>query len=676
MMGAIAGGETVKHGYRDVRSALGRAAVWLLLALMPPAAVAAPAPEPQQDFIVVKAGALAYGFRFEDLLVLDPHDGSILSVLPMTPALPEPLVRRPGDRLQLFPLDSTWLQTVIAPGGQTLAYNRLMQYASSTRMHSYVWHRTSGELLSARNDSCGFALLGEEGDHLALFGADRRNPVAEFQVWDLRGNRPLFAARFPEVQHVRVQQLNSTRFALFVLDDNILMLWDQQAQRLQRIPIPEGRALAGRRGSSPCEPQQGNLVLSADERWLAFIAGPARGGALPGYYLIDLAQADAREPVSLPDPGNPPGTSLRWVSFGRQLLGTSEGTLHRMALGGDVQGAAWAPTAWVAQDAAGACNGSSSLRRRDCLRAQEQKRGFLPADALLETLQVELQARYVASNDATLLAAWDSYNNRPFILDATHFPPRELSPARPDASAPAGLYLLRPGLPRDAGRHPAPGLLRFSHFGEYLLTLVPESGTSSTAPVRIRAQAIPELARATRLNPELHDYLRARNASPGLTHPALCQLEPAACTAGAAPPPSPPAPVPERVDIAPQDLPAWMRPDPARQRTPAPELCHAFERIRRPIQGEPFFIGGRYAGIRIAGQGETLASDPAIPFRDGDILFDGGWCASRACSADEFGRTMQQLCLSRGRNLVRAFVLEVGSADPARNRAWILLERH
>ncbi|MDV7394712.1 hypothetical protein RZS08_25230, partial [Arthrospira platensis SPKY1] len=71
----------------------------LLLALLPPAHAleADDFPMPRQDFIVMEARAEAYGFRFEDLVVIDPYDGGVLKVLPMSPRLSDSLHLRPTD---------------------------------------------------------------------------------------------------------------------------------------------------------------------------------------------------------------------------------------------------------------------------------------------------------------------------------------------------------------------------------------------------------------------------------------------------------------------------------------------------------------------------------------------------------------------------------------------------
>ena len=646
-----------------------------------------------QDFVVMEARAGAYGFEFHDLVVLDPADGRILRVLPMSPALPENLSPRPDDRLRLFPIDQGLIQTVVAPRGHAVAHSRMTgRDALNRRVNSYVWRIASGELVFVLEGAYTFALLGESSSHIAVFTEDRSVSVTEFQVWDIVGNQMVFKARFPEARRVTAHRLNSANYAAFSLDDDYLMLWDQRLRKLHRITVPEGRRLSQDRHGHAWSMLQGAVALSADERWLAFIGGPTRQKPLPSYFLIDLDQPGAPVPVPMAGSGTLRYAPFAWVSFGAGLLGASDTALHRLALPFDRSTGSWAPQAWVAQGpSSAACMGTSSQSLRDCAKAQDReraRRALLPPGAMLEAVQVDVPTRYVASNDAGLLAAWDSYNGRPIILDARRFPPREISPGRPDGSNPAALYEFRPGIPRDQGSRVAPGMLRFSHFGSHLVSFAPEPGATFAPPVELRSYAIPDLTHGPVLNPSLSDYLHARSESPGLRHPALCRLEPGACTDADA------APLQEPVVAAPSGSPSevvrtggadggkaptanesWMRRDPSRARASAPELCKAFVRIQRPIQGEPYFIDGRYEGIRITGQGEIVGSDSAIPFRDGDILFDGGWCINRVCSADEFGQALRRICASRGRGLVRDLVLEVGSADAARNLSWIMQEK-
>lgn len=652
-----------------------------------------PMSAPVQDFVVVEARGGIQGFRFHDLLVLDPANGRILNVLPMSPRLPEALIQRADDRLRLFPIDQGLLRTVVAPLGQTVVHSRTVAgEASSRRVHSYVWRMASGELSFTLEDAYGFALLGEDGAHLAVLTKDKDVSVTEFQVWDIAANRMIFKARFPEAEHVRAHRTNAVNLAVFSLDDGYLMVWDQRQRNLRRIAMPDGRQLDQLRDGYAWSMQQGAIALSADERWLAFLTRSTRQQPLPGYYLVDLDRADPSAPLTPSASGVLHDSPFAWVSFGSSLLGMSATALHRVALSDDSDAGSWAPRAWVAQGASTpACAGTSTQSLRACAKARElerARRAFLPPGAMLEAVDVLVRTRYVASNDARLLVAWDGYNGRPIILDASVFPPREISPDRPDGADPAALYEIRPGFPLDEGARAAPGMLRFSHYGSHLVSFEPEAGATSSPPVELRAYSTPDLVPRPMLNPSLGDYLRARRDSQGLKNPALCRLEPAAChmtdgarqTIGVVEAPvrqsaaSAHADLPDASDVS-LSIERWMRRDPSRARTSAPELCKVLGRIQRPIQGEPYFIDGHYQGIRIAAQAEIIASDPAVPFRDGDIVFDGGWCSARACSADAFGQAMKQACASRRHDLIRNVVLEVGSIDPERDRIWIMMEK-
>lgn len=650
---------------------------------------------PRQDFIVMEAGTDAYGFRFQDLVVLDPREGSMLKVLPMSPRLPDDLNLRPSDRLRFYPTNWTAVRTVVAPSGQTVAHNRVMgRDASSRRMHSYVWRLASGELVLALSDAYGFALLGEDGDHLAVLAEDKSVSVTEFQVWDTGQNQMVFKARFPEARRVVAHQTSSTRFAVFSLDNDYVMLWDHEQQQLHRIAIPEGRRLRLPGNGDTWNMYRGeNIVISADDRWLAFIGDATRQVPAYNFHLVELGAAGELQPVKLQDSGRSLGNPFNWVAFGAGLLGANETSLRRLALPFDQMSGTWSPKAWVARrHSPSACTANNSRELSECSQSPESvrdraRRAFVPSDALLEPIQVDIHSRYIASNDGKLLVAWDSYNRRPIILDASTFPPRELSPARPDATDPAALHEFRPGIPRDDGQS-AGGLLRFSHFARHLVIFTPEPGFTSSPPVRVQSYSVPALIPGAAPELTLADYLLARSRSAGVRHPALCRLEPEACLAEDAAATSEAGAAnrtrdvdaPMRFDIfivedEPDPIEAWMRRDPSRERASAPDLCRAFERIQRPIQGEPFIVDERFEGIRIVGQGEIVSSDPAIPFREGDILFDGGWCRNTVCSADEFAREIKRLCASRGHDLVRNLVLEVGSADPARNRSWIMLEK-
>lgn len=645
------------------------------------------------DFIVMEARSGAYGFIFDDLVVLDPRDGRILRVLPMTSQLLDDPKLRPDDRLQLLPIDRTAIRTVVAPGGQTVVHSRTMGAdQASRRVHSYVWRVDTGELIFTRANAYSFALLGEDGDHVAILTEDNSSAVTEFQVWNTSDGRLVFKARFPESESVRAHRTRSRHFAAFTLDNDYVMLWNHRLGKLHRIAIPEGRQLDQVRHGHKWDLLLGTIEISANDRWLAFIAQGTRQTPSPNYYLVNIEESGSLEPIKLAASGMSLGNSFRWLSFGAGLLGWSETSLHRLALPFDRGGGRWTPKAWVAQGPSAAdCTGTSTESIRRCSKARDReiaRRAFLPPGAMLEPVEVNVHTRYVTSNDATLLVGWDSYNGRPIILDANRFPPREISPGRPDGSRLAELHEFRPGIPRDDGRHSAPHLLRFSHFGTHLVVLTQEAGSTFPQPVRISTYAIPDLEHRPESHPSLPDYLRARRASPSRLNLALCRLEPEVCLTDKThpnheaivaelSPSSPETPIYDLIEVDAFRAPieSWMSRDPARARERAPELCSALERISRPIQGEPYFVGNRYEGIRIVGQGEIVASDPAIPFREGDILFDGGWCANRTCSADEFGREMKRICTARAYDLVRTFVLEVGSTEPARNRSWVLMEK-
>lgn len=659
---------------------------WLVLLLLP---VFVGSALGMQDFIVLEATLNGYSHSVDDVVVLDPEDGRILQVLPMTPmSLAQQAPRAPLE-LRLYPSRDT----VVARSGQTLAHNRVINHGNANRrLHSYVWRMASGELLFTSAGGYGFALLGEEGDHLAMLVEEPATSVTEFQVWDVVEGRPVFAARFPEALRVRAHRTDSPRFAVFSLDDGFVMVWDQRQRQLHRIAMPESRRLAQDQHAALASVQRGAIEVSADDRWLAFRTAPSQRDPSYGLHLVDLQASGPLMAVEMGASGALLGNPFRWVGFGAHLLGEGDGALHRLAVPTGQHGGRWTPKAWVAQDrSAAACAEPSRRNSRACQRARERdqaRRAFVPADAFLEALQVDVRSNYIASNDGRTLVVWDAYNGRPIVLDASRFPPLEVSPERPDGSDVAALYQFRPGIPLDDGRLGRPGELRFSHFGRHLVVLKARGTTTADRHVSVGAYAIPGLEYVADLNPSVDAYLLARAVSPSLHDIALCRQQPSICQSDPLHPQHD-AIIAERARIeseaalrahADAAAPAprhesWMEPDPGRARVSAPELCATLRRIPRPIQGEPYYIDGRYAGIRVAGQGEFIASLADIPFRDGDILFDGGWCAERACSADEFAAAMRRVCESRGRGLVRAFVLEVGSAEPSRDRTWILMEK-
>lgn len=128
----------------------------------------------------------------------------------------------------------------------------------------------------------------------------------------------------------------------------------------------------------------------------------------------------------------------------------------------------------------------------------------------------------------------------------------------------------------------------------------------------------------------------------------------------------------EGVRAASQGLarPAWARPDGTRPALAAPGFC---EQLRSGnLTGEPYFLDGNYAGIRVTGV--IPDSVEAWPFRDGDILFDDGHCEPHGCTDQQFQEWLAKLCDTDRRRLLRNVRLNVGSAVAERNRSLVIRE--
>ena len=105
--------------------------------------------------------------------------------------------------------------------------------------------------------------------------------------------------------------------------------------------------------------------------------------------------------------------------------------------------------------------------------------------------------------------------------------------------------------------------------------------------------------------------------------------------------------------------------------TLAPGLCVRLLEDKLAIVGVRHEVDGRFVGIRLVGR--TLPPREPWPFAPGDVLFNGGWCPDSGCDDREFQQALWRTCSSF--RLVRDVRLEVGSAEPARNRVLVLTSR-
>jgi hypothetical protein len=781
-------------------------------------------PAAGRDFIVLETSftpASGGGAAVLDLVLVDATDGRLLQVLPMVPLAPDAIDPREHRSIPIKVADGV----VVSNGARLLAYNRINSRSVGVPRHAtaYAWELGTGRIRLAQQHARVLALLGEAGDQAALLVKTDREATEEFQIRDLVTGEVVFRKLVEYEYSLRAYTLGSTRYAIFEVDGGRFMIWDHVLRRLRPVVFPAGALANSQRWDALMTESPNHLILSNDERWLAFtvlkrspVAGRPAERLMHVYPLFDgEASGESSKAIRLTAMTDAKGSLQRPAEVVLEPLGLLPGpredeivvmtsglfTLINLAERRTI--AEWAAVRWMArrEDACeGALRSTASESRCKVTRQLWSAVGIRTEKWRYDAEARPLDGTPVVSWDRRWLATWDRYADHAVVWDLSAHPPVESSPARADDSNPRTLPLSRPEhgdrlvderVYRDTD-------LSFSRWGSVLLgvtvrSLATPRGVDLGPQGTVSLVGVDGKEIVSSVDVPGQDFFRLRAANPSHNDHALCAANFARCSQFAlrglngligeewlvtgcfeGGQPDACMQVADRQDNAPEKLDdsllarallcpggvagespssqqarrcellrnarhhlppaahwqtvcvdqgggrcraaailvdqvlgdpdaaaaivaagcergdreacplavappvqieAWMRRDPSREARLAPDLCRAFERLRYPIRGEPFFIDDRYEGIRIVGQGEIVANDPAIPFRDGDILFDGGWCANQPCSADQFSQQIRRTCRAGRNNLMRNFVLEVGSTVPSRNRAWIMLEK-
>lgn len=100
----------------------------------------------------------------------------------------------------------------------------------------------------------------------------------------------------------------------------------------------------------------------------------------------------------------------------------------------------------------------------------------------------------------------------------------------------------------------------------------------------------------------------------------------------------------------------------------AGKLCREIAYLR--MEAVRVYEGGECLGIRVR---RIAGNAPGRwPFEPGDVLLNSVRCRPEGCAPEDFLRDLNHLCSIPGEKMLHELRLEVRSADPRRNRDYIL----
>jgi len=496
-----------------------------------------------------------------------------------------------------------------------------------------VWDLSLDRIVWTHSEARAVGFLGDDGRRIAVLIRKPGASLVEFAVWQIDKDRKVFSQNVSANIQAVPQPLGSDRFAVFTSDQREIWVWDDVSGLLRPVPLPDNAVVDGREMGWPPSGAFRTMVLAPDGRTLVF------GGSMLRLRSMDLAAWTPPRRYDYPDASMGQFYPLGVSADGRYLLAWNQVELLQFDLVAGFLAHKWAVYS-------------------DEIIVTRKPKALWSSRLDNKHIRAPLKGFPEVSRDGRLLALWDYALKVPVIFDITRSPPQEISPPRRgvpvcetgtrvcgngiDGGRSSHIRFLGPGgdlmVIALGGRVEADALWRFDRFGK-------------------RGQMLhwPTLAeQMAALPPPITDESLKRNKR-------ACGLSPDGdCRAG------------ERSATAKEALPSWAYPGTERQMAGAPGLCARLLEDKLAIVGVRHEVDGRFAGIRLVGR--TLPPKESWPFAPGDVLFNGGWCPESGCDDREFQQALWRTCSAS--RLVRDVRLEVGSAEPARNRVLVLTSRN
>lgn len=497
-----------------------------------------------------------------------------------------------------------------------------------------VWDLSLDRRVWAHAEARAIGFLGADGRRIAALIRAPGTSTVEFAVWQIDDDRKVFSRIVSANIQAVPQPLGSDRFAVFTTDQREIWVWDDVPGLLRPVPLPNNASVDEREIGWPPSGAFRAMVLAPDGRTLVF------GGYKLRLRNMDLAAWTPPRRYDYPDFSLGQFYPLGVSADGRYLVAWNQAELLQFDLVAGSLVHKWA----VYSDEITVTRKPKGLwsRRRDN-----------------KHIRAPLASFPEVSRDGRLLAIWDYAQKVPVIFDITQSPPQEISPPR--RSTPVcetGTRVCGNGI--DGGRT---GHIRFVEPGGDLMVLALGGRVDADALWRFdrlgkRGQMLnwPTAAEQVAALPSpIPDDSLVRNKR-------ACRSAADDDCHGEA-----------RPTMANVVWPSWAGPGAERPMTQVPRLCSRLIEDQLAIVGVRHEVDGRFVGIRLVGRTLPPTGEP-WPFAPGDVLFNGGWCPESGCDDREFQAALWRTCSAT--RLVRDVRLEVGSADPARNRVLVLTPRN
>ena len=496
-----------------------------------------------------------------------------------------------------------------------------------------VWDLSLDRPVWAHPQARAIGFLGGDGRRIAVLIRPPGASTVEFAVWQMDDNRKLFSRTVSANIQAVPQALGSERFAVFTTDQREIWVWDDVPGVLRPVPLPDNVTVDEPEIRWPSNGEFRSMVLAPDGRTLVF------GGYKLRLRSMDLAAWTPPRRYEYPEGSLGQFYPLGVSADGRYLLAWNQAELLQFDLVAGSLAHKWTVYS-------------------DEIRTFPRPKGLWSSRQDMKHIHAPLASYPEVSRDGRLLAIWDYALKVPVVFDITRSPPQEVSPPRRGVpSCDASTRTCGNGI--DGGRE---GHIRFIEPGGDLMVFALGGRVDPDALWRFdrlgkKGQMLPlptVAAQVAALAPPIP-------AQPLAHSKGTCGSSPNGDCRGEAP-------------AAPtqQVWPAWARPGTERPTLREPGLCARLLEDKLAIVGERHEVDGRFVGIRLVGR--TLPPQEPWPFAPGDVLFNGGWCPESGCSDREFQQALWRTCSSS--RVVRDVRLEVGSAEPVRNRVLVLTSRN
>lgn len=565
------------------------------------------------------AGWLAARGDPNGIFIIDAAKGNIVKAFPTVPD-------RRAQSGQLLPA----METIVSTNARLMAI-------SQPKGGVQVWDLSLDRLVWRHPEARAIGFLGGDGRRIAVLVRPPGASMVEFAIWQIDNDRKVYSQNVSANIQAVPQPLVSERFAVFTTDQREIWVWDEVPGLLRPVPLPDNTQVDDPEIRWPGQEVIRSMVLAADGKTLVF-----GGNQKLRLRSMDIAAWTPPRRYDYPEGSLGQFYPLGVSADGRYLM-------------------AWNQAEFLQFDLVAGALAHKWTVYSDEIRTFPRPKGLWSSRQDAKHIHAPLAGFPEVSRDGRLLAIWDYVLKVPVVFDITRSPPQEVSPPRRGVPVcDASTRTCGNGIESERRGH-----IRFIEPGSDLMVF--DLGGRIDADALWRFDRLGKRGQMLRL-PSAAEQVAALpppNPDESVAHNNracaqwLVRRPNSACPSGATP------------AIAKVDWPDWARPGAGRPMTSAPGLCARLLEDKLAIVGVRHEVDGRFVGIRLVGR--TLPPTEPWPFAPGDVLFNGGWCPESGCDDREFQQALWRTCSSS--SLVRDVRLEVGSAEPARNRLLVLTSR-